>query len=66
MDVSAWLTELGLERYAAAFEENGVDAALLSELTNEDLKDLGIARIADRKRCSRPSRSSLEPTARRS
>src|SRR5438132_45790 len=50
MDVSAWLTELGLERYAAAFEENGVDAALLSELSNEDLKDLGVARIADRKR----------------
>jgi class 3 adenylate cyclase/tetratricopeptide (TPR) repeat protein len=50
MDVSAWLTELGLERYAAVFEENGVDAALLSELTNEDLRDLGVARIADRKR----------------
>lgn len=50
MDVGTWLTELGLERYAAAFEQNGVDAALLSELTNEDLKDLGVARIADRKR----------------
>jgi class 3 adenylate cyclase len=50
MEVGAWLTGLGLERYAAAFEENGVDAALLCELTNEDLKDLGVARIADRKR----------------
>src|SRR5262245_27012283 len=50
MDVSAWLAGLGLERYAAAFEENGVDAALLSALTNEDLKDLGVARVADRKR----------------
>jgi class 3 adenylate cyclase/tetratricopeptide (TPR) repeat protein len=49
MDVSTWLTELGLQRYAAAFEENGVDSTLLCELTNEDLKDLGIARIADRK-----------------
>ncbi len=53
MDVGAWLTGLGLERYAAAFKENGVDAALLSELTNEDLKDLGVARIADRKRLLR-------------
>ena len=50
MDVRAWLMELGLERYAEAFEENGVDAALLSELNNEDLKDIGVARIADRKR----------------
>ena len=50
MEVGAWLTGLGLERYAAAFEENGVDAALLCELTNDDLKDLGVARIADRKR----------------
>ena len=43
MDVRAWLMELGLERYAEAFEENGVDAALLSELNNEDLKDIGVA-----------------------
>ena len=50
MDVGAWLTGLGLERYVAAFEEHGVDAALLCELTNEDLKDLGVARVADRKR----------------
>jgi class 3 adenylate cyclase len=50
MDVGAWLTRLGLERYVAAFEENGVDGALLCELTNEDLKDLGVARVAERKR----------------
>ncbi|MDF2810390.1 MAG: hypothetical protein K0S56_1421 [Microvirga sp.] len=50
MDVSAWLTELGLQYYAAVFEENGIDSVLLYELTNEDLKDLGVARIADRKR----------------
>ncbi len=41
---------LGLEEYAEAFAENGIDAALLPELTNEDLKDLGVARLADRKR----------------
>ncbi len=50
MDVGAWLRGLGLEEYAEAFVENGVDAALLPELTNEDLKDLGVARLADRKR----------------
>jgi len=50
MDIGAWLRELELERYTEAFAENGVDAALLPELTNSDLKDLGVARLADRKR----------------
>ena len=49
MNVGAWLTSLGLERHAAAFEENGVDAVLLPDLTNEDLKDLGVTRLAERK-----------------
>ncbi len=50
MSVKNWLRELGLADYVGAFEENGVDAALLPELTNEDLKDLGITRLSDRKR----------------
>jgi class 3 adenylate cyclase/tetratricopeptide (TPR) repeat protein len=50
MDVGAWLRDLGFEDYVEAFAENGVDADLLPDLTNEDLKDLGVARLADRKR----------------
>ena len=50
MDVGAWLKGLGLEEYIESFAENGVDLALLCELTNDDLKDLGVARLADRKR----------------
>ena len=50
MDVAAWLRDLGLEAYVEAFAENGVDAELLGELNNEDLKDIGIAKLADRKR----------------
>lgn len=50
MDVGAWLRGLGLGDYSEAFFENGVDASMLPELTNDDLKDLGIARLADRKR----------------
>jgi class 3 adenylate cyclase/tetratricopeptide (TPR) repeat protein len=49
MDVEVWLKGLGLEQYAGAFADNGVDAALLPELTNEDLRDLGVTRLADRK-----------------
>jgi class 3 adenylate cyclase/tetratricopeptide (TPR) repeat protein len=49
MKVEAWLTELGLAQYAESFAKNGVDLSLLSELTNEDLKDLGVDRLVDRK-----------------
>ena len=49
MSVEAWLAGLGLEQYAVAFAENGVDLNLLPELTNEDLKDLGVGRLGDRK-----------------
>lgn len=50
MDIEAWLRSLGLEVHAATFAENGIDAGLLDDLTNEDLKDLGVAKLADRKR----------------
>ena len=50
MDVRAWLDQLGLSEFAVSFAENGVDAAMLPELTNDDLKDLGVLRLADRKR----------------
>jgi hypothetical protein len=40
MDVAHWLRQLGLERYEAAFRENDVSAAILSDLTAEDLKEL--------------------------
>ena len=49
-ELSNWLEGLGLGQHAEAFARNGVDFALVPELTNEDLKDLGIAGLADRKR----------------
>jgi len=45
-----WLAAIGMERHAEAFEANGVEPALLPDLTNDDLKDLGVDRLADRKR----------------
>lgn len=50
MDIVAWLRDLGLEAHAPAFAENGVEFSLLADLTNEDLKDLGVTKLADRKR----------------
>ncbi len=50
MDVADWLRALGLERYEAAFRENDVDAQLLSQLTAEDLKELGVGAVGHRRR----------------
>jgi len=41
MDVGAWLRELGLKQYEAAFRENAVDAQVLPRLTTDDLKEMG-------------------------
>ena len=49
MNVTDWLRNLGLERYAAAFRENDVDAKLLPNLPADDLKDLGITSVGHRR-----------------
>jgi SAM domain (Sterile alpha motif) len=40
---------LGLERYEQAFRDNEIDLRVLSELTVDDLKELGVAAIGDRR-----------------
>src|SRR5215467_12102737 len=49
MDVGSWLRALGLGRYEPAFIENAIDSDVLPELTEDDLKKLGIP-LGDRKR----------------
>ena len=43
MDIGNWLRTLGLERYEAAFRENEINERVLPSLTQEDLKELGVA-----------------------
>jgi class 3 adenylate cyclase len=50
VDVAAWLRDLGLEQYEPAFRDNGIDAEILSKLTVEDLKDIGVTRVGDRRK----------------
>jgi class 3 adenylate cyclase len=50
MDVGGWLRNLGLDRYEASFRDNGVGADVLPHLTAEDLRELGVASIGDRRR----------------
>jgi class 3 adenylate cyclase len=50
MDVGAWLRNLGLGQYEAAFRENAIDSTVLPSLTAEDLKDLGVGIVGHRRR----------------
>ena len=50
MDVAGWLQALGLEKYQAAFRENGVSTEDLRHLTAEDLEGLGVTAIGHRRR----------------
>ena len=40
--VADWLEKLGLGQYAQRFGENGISAAALPHLTDQDLKDIGV------------------------
>ena len=50
MDVAAWLKNLGLGQYEAAFRDNAIDGDLLASLTAEDLKDLGVMIVGHRRK----------------
>lgn len=50
-DVSSWLSENDFGQYAAAFEENEIDEAILLDgLSDADLKELGVSKLGHRKR----------------
>ncbi|HLH47920.1 MAG TPA: adenylate/guanylate cyclase domain-containing protein [Roseiarcus sp.] len=48
--VQEWLEALGLGRYAAAFAENDIDFAVMAQLADADLKELGVLSLGHRKR----------------
>ena len=41
-EIAAWLEQLGLAKYAPIFSENEVELADLSELSEDDLKEIGL------------------------
>jgi class 3 adenylate cyclase/tetratricopeptide (TPR) repeat protein len=49
VDVSRWLAEQGLGHHAEAFAENGIAGDILRELTDADLRELGL-NLGERKR----------------
>jgi class 3 adenylate cyclase len=50
VDIAEWLQGLGLGKYAPAFAENAINWDVLPELTADDLKEIGIAAVGDRRR----------------
>ncbi len=48
-DIETWLHSIGLAEYATLFRENDLDVTLLPELTNDDLKELGVTSLGHRK-----------------
>jgi hypothetical protein len=50
MELADWLGRIGLPQYAKAFAENEIDAAVLPQLTAEDLKELGVGLLGHRRK----------------
>ena len=47
--ISDWLEKLGLEQYAQRFAENDINFGILPHLTDQDLKELGVASLGHRR-----------------
>jgi class 3 adenylate cyclase len=50
VDIAAWLHSLGMQQYEEAFCDNAIDAAVLPELTADDLRDLGVSLVGHRRK----------------
>jgi predicted ATPase/class 3 adenylate cyclase len=50
VDIAAWLRGLGFEQYEPAFRANEIDERVLSSLTSEDLREIGVVPIGHRRR----------------
>jgi hypothetical protein len=50
--IADWLEQLGMSEYAQRFAENRIDFSVLPDLTDQDLKDLGVV-LGDRRKMLR-------------
>src|SRR5690242_45605 len=51
--VADWLQKLGLGQYAQRFAENDISFSILADLTDQDLKELGVASLGHRRQLLR-------------
>lgn len=52
-DLAEWLGRLGLSQYVETFAENNIEYALLPDLTENDLRTLGVSSLGHRKKLLR-------------
>ena len=52
-DLRGWLSANGLNEYAQAFIDNKIDFSILPDLTAEDLIEIGVTAVGDRRRLLR-------------
>src|SRR5260221_14788280 len=50
LDIDNWLGRIGLAQYVEMFRANDIDIELLGRLTNDDLKDIGVASFGHRRK----------------
>ena len=41
-EIADWLEKLGMSEYTQSFTEHGIDVSVLRDLTDQDLKDIGM------------------------
>lgn len=51
-DIATWLQKIGMSEYAGRFAENRIDISVLPDLTDADLKELGVV-LGDRRKMLR-------------
>ena len=50
MDIGEWLRGLGLQSYEQTFRDNRIDLEVLSRLTVDDLKEIGVQAVGHRRK----------------
>lgn len=60
--IEAWLADLGLGEYASRFVENDIDLSIVRDLSDQDLKEIGVASLGHRRKLLRAI-SELDSTA---
>ena len=50
MEIGQWLRGLGLQSYEQAFRDNGIDLSVLTRLTADDLKEIGVVAVGHRRK----------------
>ena len=59
--IAEWLASIGLGEYAQRFSENAIDLSVVRDLTEQDLKDLGVLLGHRRKMLRAIARACMAP-----